>query len=178
MYVGLVRKFAARCAGVAEGGTGGGRRRISHRVSRNLFSNAVPVNEESASVIAEHRKEGGSNGLESAVKGGVRCCRMRFRVSIRRIKVDLVSTVNVAVHFPDSCIKPPFVLSLCTDQVSVYGLDDIVHSAKEIFFSFQVRGRPGCDQMVKVKRKGKSTENQLQRSSFCRPVHAVVVSVR
>lgn len=90
-------------------------RSIRHMLGVNPLCIAVSVNEEVASVTAEHSKGGESNSPELAVRGGPSWFRLWFRATIFRIKMDLVSSVNVVVHFPNACIKVLSVPFLCTD---------------------------------------------------------------
>lgn len=76
---------------------------------------------------------------------------MLFRVTVRRVKVDVVCIVSVAVHFWDTLIEFPFLPFRCTDQVPVCGVKDTVHSAKKVVVCFLIRGRPGCGAVVQEK---------------------------
>lgn len=123
---------------------------MHHTVSENLFSNAVSDNDESANVAAEYSKGADRNGTESSVRGGVRCCRLWFQMTVRRARIKVFSSVNVAVHCPKECVVIPLVAFSCADQISVCGLEDTVHSAKKVFFCLLVRGQPGSDRIGKA----------------------------
>lgn len=114
-----------------------GKRRIRHTISGNPFNKAVSVNEKTADVTAEHSKEADSNGWKFAVRGGVRCCRIWFRVIVRRTQVDVMCSLNVAAPFPEAFTKMRFVPFSCTDQVPVCGLEGTAHSAKKSFTASQ-----------------------------------------
>lgn len=175
VYFGQVRIFAARSAGGRRRYRLRGRRRIRHMVSGNPFNNAVSADEKSADVTAEHSKGANTNVPEFAVRSGVRCCRLWFRRTVLGIMVDEISSVNVAVQTPDTCIAVLFIPFLCTDQVPVCGWENTVHSAEGFYLCLPVRSRLGCDRLVNGKRGGRATEDGLERDRFCRPVDVVVL---
>lgn len=71
-----MRIFAAKSAGMADGGTGKRVEAHTPHVSRNTFSSAVLVNEDSANITSKHSKGADSNGPEFAAVDRFRCCRL------------------------------------------------------------------------------------------------------
>lgn len=130
-----------------------GRERVRHTIAGNQFSTAVTVNEENASVNAEHLEQADSSGPKFAVRGRVECCRLWFGIIGCRVKVDVVFSVNVGAHFLEACIKTVFVPFLCSDHVPVCSLWDTAHLAKE-FFWFLGQGPGGFRPNGEGKEKG------------------------
>lgn len=64
------------------------------------------------------------------------------------------------------------------DQVPVCGLEDTVHSRKEVFLFLPVRDWPGCDRMVTEKRGERLLRTGSKKVVLVNPVHMVVVRVR
>lgn len=152
--------------------------RMRQTVRRMPFNNAVSVNEESADVIAAYLKGADSIGLESALRCSIRCCRLRFRAAVLRLAIHLVFCGSAAARFLNAFVQIPSVPFFSSDQVPLCALENTAHSAKKLPLSFPVRARLGRDGMMKGKKRRKATENKLERSSFCRPMHLVAASVR